>query len=208
MFYISLSQQLSRNSGFSASRRERDFGCTNLFRNDSAILKPVRRIRDRLTAAIKSSAKEVTLMEFIKVVFFDLGNTLVKNDAQWNPPAKGVLSALKTAGVRLGIISNTAALTRAQLKQLLPSDFDFTVFESNLILLSSETGIEKPKVEVFELAITRSGKAPSECLYCSEDFQETLAAQRAGLLAARIQPPPDSDLGGIVDLLHKLKFLE
>ena len=147
-------------------------------------------------------------MGFIKAIFFDLGNTLVTSNAQWNPPAQGVLSALKTAGVRLGIISNTGDLSRDQLQQLLPADFDFTAFDPDLILLSSEIGIEKPAVEIFKLAITRSGKASSECLYCSEDFQETLAAQRVGMLAARIQPPPDSDLGKIFDLLDKLKFLE
>lgn len=149
------------------------------------------------------------MAQAIKVVFFDLGNTLVAADStQWNPAAKEVLAALKTAGVRLGVISNTGNFTRAQLKQHLPFDFDFNVFEASLILLSSEIGIQKPSLEVFALAISRTGKAASECLYCSEDFHETLAAQRAGMIAARIQPPPSSDLGLFVDLLRKLKFLQ
>jgi len=144
-----------------------------------------------------------------KVVFFDLGNTLVvSGTTEWNPPGKAVLSALKNAGVRLGVISNTGDLTRAKLKQRLPPDFDFNVFEAHLILLSSEIGIEKPAIEIFELAISRTGISASECLYCSEDFQETLAAQRVGMIGARIQPPPNSDLGTFVDLLRKLKFLQ
>lgn len=144
-----------------------------------------------------------------KVVFFDLGNTLViSGTTQWNPPGKAVLTALKHAGVRLGVITNTGDLTRIKLKQLLPPDFDFNLFEPNLILLSSEVGIEKPNLAIFELAISRSGISASECLYCSEDFQETLAAQRAGMIGARIQPPPNTDLGLFVDFLRKLKFLQ
>jgi len=144
-----------------------------------------------------------------KVVFFDLGNTLVvSGTTAWNPPGKPVLSALKNAGVRLGVISNTGDLTRAKLKQRLPPDFDFNVFESKLILLSSEVGIEKPSLAIFELAISRAGISASECLYCSEDFQETLAAQRAGMIGARIQPPPNTDLGLLLDFLRKLKFIQ
>jgi FMN phosphatase YigB (HAD superfamily) len=149
------------------------------------------------------------MAQLTKVVFFDLGNTLVvSGTTKWNLPAKDVLSDLKNSGVRLGLISNTANLTRAKLKQLLPLDFDFNVFEANLVLLSSEIGIEKPSLEIFELAISRTGISASECLYCSEDFQETLGAQRVGMVGARIQPPPNSDLGTFVDFLRKLKFLQ
>jgi HAD superfamily hydrolase (TIGR01549 family) len=144
----------------------------------------------------------------IQVVFFDLGKTLVASDTQWNSSAKAVLSALSQAGVRLGIISNTGDLTRPQLKQRLPADFDFSVFEANLVLLSSEVGIEKPQIKIFQLAVERAGVSASQCVYCSEDMKETLAAQRAGMIGARIYPPPDSDLGDIVQSFRKSGLLQ
>ena len=120
-----------------------------------------------------------------------------------------MLSDLKNSGVRLGLISNTANLTRAKLKQLLPLDFDFNVFEANLVLLSSEIGIEKPSLEIFELGNQSNRHISLRVSFIAlRIFRKTLGAQRVGMVGARIQPPPNSDLGTFVDFLRKLKFLQ
>ena len=58
----------------------------------------------------------------VKVVFFDLGQTLVSN-GHWIEGAQDAVSSLLERGVRLGIITNTGNHTRDQLVRLLPSDF-------------------------------------------------------------------------------------
>jgi FMN phosphatase YigB (HAD superfamily) len=148
------------------------------------------------------------MSQFVKAIFFDLGMTLVSADTtQWNPGAQTVITELRTEGLRLGIISNTGNLTRPQLKNRLPSDFDFNDFDAGLVLLSSEVGIEKPSQDIFRLAVNRVGAPSEQCLYCSEDFLETLAAQRAGMMAARIHPPPASDLRDLVEIVRKVTLL-
>jgi len=142
------------------------------------------------------------------VIFFDLGLTLVGPDPkEWTPGAKTVLSDLRAAKVRLGVISNTRDLNRPELEAKLPSDFKWTLFTSKLVLLSSEVGIEKPDLRIFRLAIERSGLAAAECLYCSEDLLETLAAQSVGMSAARVLSPPNSDLRLLPERLKALSKL-
>ena len=146
---------------------------------------------------------------FVKVIFFDLGMTLVGSDTtKWMPGAKTVLAALRAEGVRLGIISNTGDWTRVQLKQQLPADFDFNAFEANLVLLSTEVKIEKPSLEIFRLAVKRAGINAAQCMYCSESFAETVAAQRAGMVAARVIPAPNGDLKDLVDTIRSVGLLK
>lgn len=134
----------------------------------------------------------------INTVFFDLGDTLVISQTAWAPGAKSVLTTLRGMNVRLGVISNTAQLTRAQVLQKLPSDFDLAVFEPALVLFSSEVGVEKPSLAIFQLAVQRAAVAALQIVFCGENLTETLAAQRVGMIAARIQKPPGSDISAMV----------
>lgn len=120
----------------------------------------------------------------IKTVFFDIGDTLVA-DRKWMPGARETIKALTDSRIRLGILSNTGNLDREQLGRLLPEDFDFGLFAEELVLLSSETGIEKPGLNAFLLAVQHSGNSPWETMFVGESLDETLAAQRAGMIAAR-----------------------
>src|SRR5262245_33446034 len=107
----------------------------------------------------------------IAVIFFDLGETLVTRPRKWLPDAKALLDGVRQQGFRLGIISNTGDLTtRAQILDLLPTDFDLTRFEPVLTLFSSEVGMEKPQKAIFEEAVRRAGVPASQCLYCSENI--------------------------------------
>jgi FMN phosphatase YigB (HAD superfamily) len=131
----------------------------------------------------------------ITVVFFDLGDTLVTAGRHWLPGAKVLLNSLRQKGFRLGIISNTQGLTtRAEILNLLPTDFDPAAFEAILTLFSSEVGREKPQKAIFEEAVARAGEPANQCLYCSENIVETLMAQQAGMRSIRVQTAPNSDL--------------
>ena len=131
----------------------------------------------------------------IRTLFFDLGDTLVTSSRTWLAGAKALLASLKSKGFQIGIISNTGDLTtRAEILNLLPSDFDLSLFEPALVLFSSEFGVAKPKPSIFEEAVRRANIPAGECLYCSENIVETLVAQSVGMLALRVQPPPASDL--------------
>lgn len=67
------------------------------------------------------------------VIFFDLGETLVTRvpgavRAAWVPGAQAALAQLAARGVRLWLISNTTGLSRAQVLDRLPTDFQFNQF--------------------------------------------------------------------------------
>lgn len=144
---------------------------------------------------------------FVKAVFFDLGDTLIVSGQGWVAGAEGVLAELRASNIRLGLISNTGTLTRAQLTPLLPPNFHFALFEAALVILSSEVKVEKPKPEIFRKAIKASGLQPGECLFCGEDFEETLVAQAVGMRAARVQRPASSDVGSLAAKLKAAGLL-
>lgn len=121
----------------------------------------------------------------IKVVFFDIGDTLISKKA-WLPGAREFIGALREKKIRIGLISNTGNLTRDELQKLLPEDFNFAAFEDGLTLLSSEVGIEKPSLGIFSLAVQHAGVSPWETMFVGESLTESLAAQRAGMQTARM----------------------
>lgn len=144
---------------------------------------------------------------FVKAVFFDLGDTLVISGQGWNAGAPGVLAQLRKLKLRLGLISNTGDLNREELLPLLPPDFDFAMFEPALIILSSEVKVQKPNPEIFRKAIKAAKLQPNECLYCGEDFAESLAAQKVGMRVGRVQKPPASEVGGLAAKLKAANLL-
>ncbi len=146
-------------------------------------------------------------MKKLKVIFFDLGETLVTKDKQLIPGVKTMLAALHQQGIRLGIISNTENLTRTEIVEMLPADFDFTVFEEQLIIFSSEVGVEKPDLAIFQLALTKTGISAEECLFCTEDLVHTLVAQQIGFRTARVLPPPTADIADLSMNLIKAHLL-
>jgi FMN phosphatase YigB (HAD superfamily) len=132
----------------------------------------------------------------IDVVFFDLGNTLVTGQRKWVPGAKDAVETLGSAGVRLGVISNTGQLTRQQVIELLPTDFDMDIFEDELIILSKEVGVEKPAAQIFGIAVDRAEVGPQSIIFCGESLSEVLAAQCIGIFG--LQAAVSSDTSGTV----------
>jgi putative hydrolase of the HAD superfamily len=140
----------------------------------------------------------------IKAIFFDLGNTLVTNSKTWFEGAKVLLATLKSKGIRLGIISNTANLSRAAILDLLPPDFSLSDFDPQLVLFSSELGIAKPDPAIFQEAVRRADISARECLYCSENPIETQAAEQAEMLAMRVHFPPLVDLNTLRQRIEEI----
>ena len=139
-----------------------------------------------------------------RVIFFDLGDTLVSSERSWLPGAKNMLMQLQAIGIRLGLISNTDTLDRNQVLARLPQDFDLGIFESELVLFSSEVHVEKPALGIFYLALRRAGVPSAQCLFCTETLLDTLAAQQAGMHTARLQTLPVSDISELFRTLEKL----
>lgn len=133
----------------------------------------------------------------IEVIFFDLGDTLATANRKWIPGAKSLLFFLKQKGARLGIISNTGDLARSQILDLLPPDFDLQIFDSELLMFSSEVGAEKPNPQIFNLALSKSGIDAGNCLFCTESLMDTLVAQQVGFKTVRLRPPPSTDIAGL-----------
>ena len=136
-------------------------------------------------------------MASIRVVFFDIGETLVRRNAAGKQVlVSGVLEVIehiREKGVLTGIISNTGEYTRQELSALLPAEFRFDFFEPELVLLSSELGaeIEKPGATIFAIAYERASRltsslSPANCLFCGESPIEILGAQIAGFTGARV----------------------
>jgi FMN phosphatase YigB (HAD superfamily) len=138
-----------------------------------------------------------------KVIFFDLGDTLIKNK-HWLPGTWQLVQLLFKENVRLGVISNTGELTRKDLVTMLPDNFSWNYFEDELIILSGEVKVEKPSPEIFEQAIAKSKCDPKECLFCTENVLDTLVAQQLGLHTYRVQSPPNSDTWNIPTILSDL----
>ena len=113
------------------------------------------------------------------IIFFDIGDTIV-SDTNWMSGAKEAINELRKQGLSLGIISNTGNLSRAELSKLLPPDFSFDLFNPDLVILSSEVGVEKPNPKIFQIASERSATTPDKCVFFGEDYDEVKIASSLG----------------------------
>jgi FMN phosphatase YigB (HAD superfamily) len=165
-------------------------------------------VRDPAPEPVAVTARKEVVALAITVVFFDLGETLVRAPRRWLPGAQALLNNLQQSRFRLGIISNTGSLTtRAEILNLLPADFDPNVFEASLTLFSSEVRKEKPHQAIFDEAVARTGKPANQCLYCSADIVETLMAQQVGMRSIRVQTLPNSDLSRLQQRITDFQVL-
>ncbi|HYB54351.1 MAG TPA: HAD family hydrolase [Thermoanaerobaculia bacterium] len=97
--------------------------------------------------------------------------------------AAAVLAALAARGYRLGVVSNADGRVRGLLKEAGLS----ALFE--LVIDSSEVGVEKPDPRIFLAATERLGLAPASCAYVGDIYEiDVVGARRAGLEALLIGP--------------------
>jgi HAD superfamily hydrolase (TIGR01509 family) len=125
------------------------------------------------------------------------------------PGLTAAVDALRAAGVRVVVVSNSEGVLAALFEQLgiLPH-FD-ALFDSALV------GYEKPDVRIFEAALAPFGVAPDRALHVGDTWATDIAgAHAAGLRAAMIDvhghyegmypdvPRVDSVAAVVRDLLH------
>jgi HAD superfamily hydrolase (TIGR01549 family) len=87
------------------------------------------------------------------------------------PDTLDTLSALKAAGVHMGIVSNFGTYLNAFLKKLgIDEYFDF-------VLVSAAEGCEKPHPDIFDRALSRcNGSRPERILFVGDHPEEDYAA--------------------------------
>ena len=88
-----------------------------------------------------------------------------------------MLNRLKAAGIKLGIVSNTAALF--QVFSTL-EDYGIRDFFSD-VTLSSVTGLRKPRPEIFFVALRQLRMLPEECAYVGDTVsRDIIGSKKAG----------------------------
>lgn len=127
-----------------------------------------------------------------RVVFFDLGETLVEPRSSPTgltrfdpyPFVPEALAKMKAApiGARLGAISDTPpGTTAAKMKSLLTAAGIFDLFDPALLLYSSVEGLDKSSQKIFLRAASFAGVPPGRCIFCGEDAEERRFAKQAGM---------------------------
>jgi len=97
------------------------------------------------------------------------------------PRVKEMLTALQDAGLKLGVISNTAALYQVfdSLEEYGIRDF----FRD--VTLSSVTGFRKPCRDIFTVSLRQMQSRPEECVYVGDTVsRDVIGSKRAGFAAA------------------------
>lgn len=97
------------------------------------------------------------------------------------PRVAEMLSGLKGLGLKLGVISNTAALYQVfdSLREYGIRDF----FQD--VTLSSVTGVRKPCPDIFRVSMYQLQSEPAECVYVGDTVsRDIIGSKRAGFAAA------------------------
>lgn len=97
------------------------------------------------------------------------------------PRVAEMLDGLKGLGMKLGIISNTAALF--QVFDILEEYGIRDYFRD--VTLSSVTGMRKPTPDIFTVSTRQLQSAPEECVYVGDTVsRDIIGSKRAGFAAA------------------------
>jgi HAD superfamily hydrolase (TIGR01509 family) len=110
---------------------------------------------------------------------------------------------------RVGLVTNGPATIQRPKIELLALEAHFPV-----IVVSEEVGVWKPDPRIFEIALERSGVAPSRAIYVGDSAHHDIPGARAAGLGAvwinrKRQPwlegqPPDAEIHTLYDLLELL----
>lgn len=100
-------------------------------------------------------------------------------------PAGGraALERLKSAGLKLGVVSNADGRVEAQLEAAKLADLLDFVIDSHRV------GLEKPDPRIFQLGLERAGVAAHEALYVGDLYAiDVLGARSAGIEGVLVDP--------------------
>ncbi|WP_200959235.1 HAD family hydrolase [Nocardioides sp. Soil796] len=92
------------------------------------------------------------------------------------PEMYALVRGLKSAGLKVGLLSNSWANTypRSEIDEL----FD-------PVVISGEVGLRKPDRAIYELALAQMGLAAHEVVFIDDGIPNVEGAERAGLIALR-----------------------
>ena len=112
-------------------------------------------------------------------------NTAPMTEKCLMPNIEKVLSYLHNEGIRTGVISNigwTGISLKKRIDTLLPENhFEF-------IIASSDYGLRKPDVKLFQLALEKASLMPDEVWFCGNTYDKDIeGAQSAGISALLYQ---------------------
>ena len=104
----------------------------------------------------------------------------------WNtadPDAGAALDAVRAAGVRSAVISNSNGTIRTLVTRLGFADrLDF-------VIDSAEEGVEKPDPRIFAIALGRAAVKPEEAAYIGDLYSiDVLGARRVGMRTVLLDP--------------------
>ena len=128
-------------------------------------------------------------------------------------PAKGIFETFKTIfnmGYTIALISNTMSQT------LIPERLEKLNIKRffSSIVLSTETGIRKPRKEIFEIALKETALLPSQCIYIGDTLSRDIEGSKNSgfaksvLLPSKVTHQKDKDYIGSAKpdvVLHSLK---
>jgi putative hydrolase of the HAD superfamily len=99
------------------------------------------------------------------------------------PEARAALALARQAGLRTAVVSNSNGSVRAILEAVgLARHLD-------VVIDSSEVGVEKPDPRIFAIALDRAGLAPADAAYVGDLYSvDVLGARAAGLQAVLLDP--------------------
>jgi HAD superfamily hydrolase (TIGR01549 family) len=116
------------------------------------------------------------------------------------------LTALRTAGYRLVVISNANGTVRQAFRRLGLLDL------VDLVVDSAEEGFEKPDRRLFEVALARCGAASDRALYVGDMYHvDVIGARAAGLTPILVDEAnlrSDADCDRVASIAELLNLLE
>jgi len=112
----------------------------------------------------------------IKVIAFDVGNTITKNGLWLNKDVFRLALRLKK-NYKVGLLSNIVKLF-----SFLPLyRHIYSSFDKKLVVLSCRVKTKKPKKEIYEIFIKNTGCLPDECLFIDDRLENILGAEKNGM---------------------------
>lgn len=126
----------------------------------------------------------------------------------WVRPVEGtreMLEGLRSAGLRLGVISNADGRVAEYLETAGLAECFEVIIDSAIV------GVEKPDPRIFEIACERMDVAPDEVIYVGDTYEvDVVGARAAGIRAVLLVDEPREDvacIAAITDLPLALEIV-
>jgi putative hydrolase of the HAD superfamily len=126
---------------------------------------------------------------------------------------RSTLSSLRTAGLRLGLVTNGSVLTQsAKITHLGLTDY------FHRVIISEAVGYKKPQAEIFHKALAEVSTAPARTVFVGDHpVNDVIGARNAGLVSVWFegihawpadQPPPRHRIRRLCEVEDVIRTLE